>query len=75
MTQPQEFTADMIKGNNISWTEEATIKKNDTTIVINRHKKELCNIWIYTPKTANRVYQNITAEKAIETANQILKTL
>ena len=75
MTQPTEFTADMIKGNNITWTEKASITKKNITISINRYKKDLCNIWITTPTTANRVNENLTAEQAIKAANKLLKTL
>ena len=75
MTQTTEFTADMIKGNNITWTEKAEIKKGNSKIIIHRFKKEPCDIWISTPKTYNRIFENLTEQQAIETANKLLKTL
>jgi hypothetical protein len=75
MTNEQKFTVDMIKGNHISWTEEAKITVNGTTVTIHRYKKELSDIWVQTSKFANRVAQNLEVNDAINTANNILATL
>ena len=75
MTNEQKFTADMMKGNHISWTEEAKITVNGTTVKIHRYKKELSDVWVQTSKFANRVAENLEVNDAINFANNILVTL
>jgi len=75
MTNEQKFTVDMIKGNHTSWTEEAKITVNGTTVKIHRYKKELSDVWVQTSKFANRVAENLEVNDAINFANNILVTL
>ena len=75
MTNEQKFTVDMIKGNHISWTEEAKVTVNGTTVTIHRYKKEPSDVWVQTSKFANMVAKNLEVNEAINFANNILATL
>ena len=75
MTNEQKFTVDMIKGNHTSWTEEAKITVNGTTVTIHRYKKEPADVWVQTSKFVNRVAENLEVNDAINFANNILVTL
>ena len=70
------FNVNMIKGNHISRTKEATITINGTTVTVHQFGNEnTADVWVTTSTTAKRIVKNIDVNEAIEYANQILMTL
>lgn len=69
-----KFTIEMLKGNTISWTKEASIKINATEVKISEFKG-VASVWINSKTTCKRLCNEVNINEAIIFANNLLLTL
>jgi hypothetical protein len=74
MENQTQFTIEMLKGNTISWTKEASIKMNGSEIKIVDFKG-IASVWINSRTTCKRICIDVEINEAIIFANNYLRSL